>query len=90
MQASKVTDLRITPAYAGNTVNIFKDMETMQDHPRLRGEHTSTLVSLGNQIGSPPPTRGTPCLSPNFAKIRRITPAYAGNTRILVLPHRDA
>ena len=71
---------RITPAYAGNTGSLNKSIATVQDHPRLRGEHSSTVPPVGIAIGSPPPTRGTLCVNVKFIKYNRITPAYAGNT----------
>ena len=50
---------RITPAYAGNTTKPVSQTTNIQDHPRLRGEHTAiSLISLDG-LGSPPPTRGT-------------------------------
>ena len=32
-------DLRITPAYAGNTYKLASRGQLSEDHPRLRGEH---------------------------------------------------
>ena len=70
----------ITPAYAGNTSRqIFKVILTW-DHPRLRGEHLGRFTVLSYGAGSPPPTRGTPILSPLIPPKSGITPAYAGNT----------
>ena len=84
----KGTDYRllcngITPAYAGNTQAKSYPPPVPQDHPRLRGEH-----SFHNQIrlpylGSPPPTRGTLYYCSVIYILRRITPAYAGNTLIV-------
>ena len=72
--------LRITPAYAGNTVSIRSSLINIQDHPRLRGEHSGEIFTITYRKGSPPLTRGTPLLC-QLHKIRhRITPAYAGNT----------
>ena len=50
---------RITPAYAGNTQYNLGEPMSRRDHPRLRGEHSITLIFLGSYLGSPPPTRGT-------------------------------
>ena len=50
----------ITPAYAGNTFNYTIDGDTLQDHPRLRGEHKAFKRWVTSEVGSPPPTRGTP------------------------------
>ena len=51
-----------------------------EDHPRLRGEHSTNEVGDTLTVGSPPPTRGTPRLDRLEKAIDRITPAYAGNT----------
>ena len=55
-----------------------------QDHPRLRGEHGQRSYYNIPCAGSPPPTRGTR----RYLLLRfghaGITPAYAGNTRVLV------
>ena len=70
----------ITPAYAGNTRRYPLCPLGIQDHPRLRGEHSMHSFVDRPFSGSPPLTRGT-----HFMKIlsdlsNRITPAYAGNT----------
>ena len=52
-------DLRITPAYAGNTVYVDPIFKTAGDHPRLRGEHYRVMWQTLLHRGSPPPTRGT-------------------------------
>ena len=71
---------RITPAYAGNTHSILKLFSGFRDHPRLRGEHDSTLESSPTRLGSPPLTRGTLIKPERRRRQQRITPAYAGNT----------
>ena len=75
-------DMRITPAYAGNTLLILILNFIGRDHPRIRGEYIVFMIKNRLYIGSPPHTRGIlykPILSlPN----QRITPAYAGNTYI--------
>ena len=50
------------------------------DHPRLRGEHSSSIKLTSISSGSPPPTRGTHPLTNRFIPDFGITPAYAGNT----------
>ena len=83
----------ITPAYAGNTCLLYLFLQPYQDHPRLRGEHCNSVVSVSSVTGSPPPTRGTRCLKSFKLFISGITPAYAGNTplcfalRLLVRDH---
>ncbi len=74
------TIFRITPAYAGNTIHTAIHHLTYQDHPRLRGEHTTQTVILHTRVGSPPPTRGTRQINNYVQLTHRITPAYAGNT----------
>ena len=73
-------EYRITPAYAGNTIEIVSKFNSSWDHPRLRGEHL-TLRTIRNLIrGSPPPTRGTQLKRCKIGLYGGITPAYAGNT----------
>ena len=72
--------LRITPAYAGNTLKYFFRFIYCQDHPRLRGEHLRVKGILLRLIGSPPPTRGTRFWLNNTPSNFGITPASAGNT----------
>ena len=75
-----ICDLRITPAYAGNTSESASTDGRTQDHPRLRGEHEFFYKCVKLFIGSPPPTRGTLWNQYHTANTLRITPAYAGNT----------
>ena len=82
----------ITPAYAGNTMYIFRTTLLYQDHPRLRGEHHNSLNSSLSSMGSPPLTRGTLYGYYRHKVERGITPAYAGNTMFFfsfVFPCRD-
>ena len=71
---------RITPAYAGNTFCLSWNTHPCEDHPRLRGEHSSGCCLKSFDLGSPPPTRGTPFTDSIVRLWPRITPAYAGNT----------
>ena len=59
-------NLRITPAYAGNTYTSDSYFITIWDHPRLRGEHPYTIAMKYSEVGSPPPTRGTRSYPSNF------------------------
>ena len=72
---------RITPAYAGSTPWTRAPTSGSWDHPRLRGEHLSMVDDIGDETGSPPPTRGAPGPDRRQARPRRITPAYAGSTQ---------
>ena len=74
---------RITPAYAGNTFLIHRQVFHSRDHPRLRGEHLNINFATFFILGSPPLTRGTQCCLCWILQIARITPAYAGNTSYL-------
>ena len=70
----------ITPAYAGNTTNIYGEEVVIEDHPRIRGEYDIIYDKQNYKMKSPPHTRGIR-LPPELSKrIDRITPAYAGNT----------
>ena len=82
---SAIAGRRITPAYAGNTSKNLLANPDLQDHPRLRGEHDGFKIFYALNVGSPPPTRGTPQSKKFIKAIRGITPAYAGNTRGIVV-----
>ena len=73
--------IRITPAYAGNTVTSGKLNHPIRDHPRIRGEHNKVDDYLESTLGSPPHTRGTLLTARLLRHLLRITPAYAGNTQ---------
>ena len=70
----------ITPAYAGNTSLAVFSTALLRDHPRIRGEHLKSYELNSIYPGSPPHTRGTQDVKALEEAIRRITPAYAGNT----------
>ena len=70
----------ITPAYAGNTLQVWTGGVVWRDHPRLRGEYDVAIIDAHRQIGSPPPTRGIRSILEQVQPPRGITPAYAGNT----------
>ena len=71
---------RITPACAGNTSRNFLYGHMSMDHPRLRGEYLSSILSLSLFVGSPPLARGIPHHSAAIHQRIGITPACAGNT----------
>ena len=50
----------IIPAYAGSTGRARRDSRGEQDHPRIRGEHTSPRQTDAKKLGSSPHTRGAP------------------------------
>ena len=81
--------MRITPAYAGNTIyQIFKVCK-IRDHPRVCGKHRCNHLQLYLSIGSPPRMRETHIINVIELESFRITPAYAGNTEIFDRVQRD-
>ena len=50
--------MRIIPAYAGSTSRVEAPPARCRDHPRIRGEHDTRLLSLLFCVGSSPHTRG--------------------------------
>ena len=75
----------ITPAYAGTTSAKSDGNLLDQDHPRLRGNYSPETFSKICAPGSPPLTRELPMHRRLRKSIRRITPAYAGTTRNLLV-----
>ena len=71
---------RIIPAYAGNTVENHKRLDTSSDHPRVCGEHTLKTHEWPYVSGSSPRMRGTRMSVAFNMTFLRIIPAYAGNT----------
>ena len=70
----------ITPACAGNTKRVLLLFRHIRDHPRMRGEHQSSLWKVQFCRGSPPHARGTRLFCFRRFWKERITPACAGNT----------
>ena len=52
-----LTEIRITPAYAGQIEELYGDTKDDEDHPRIRGTNCPTLFSRFVCAGSPPHTR---------------------------------
>ena len=71
---------RIIPACAGNTGDRAMNPDVPPDHPRVRGEHCTSVRGCGVHPGSSPRARGTPRCRPTGCAGRRIIPACAGNT----------
>ena len=71
---------RITPAYAGKSMQALASRSTPQDHPRVCGEEIITGLDLGGDDGSPPRMRGRE--DAHIAAVGQfgITPAYAGKS----------
>ena len=70
----------IIPACAGNTRSRPASQPRWRDHPRMRGEHPSTISSQQSTIGSSPHARGTPMVESGISWRQGIIPACAGNT----------
>ena len=73
-------DVRITPACAGKTKNLYVFIMDNQDHPRVCGENLKPFTHSSATVGSPPRVRGKhgkPTLATRFGGI---TPACAGKT----------
>ena len=49
---------RIIPAYAGSTKSTSTPPATLEDHPRIRGEHAALASQAHSIAGSSPHTRG--------------------------------
>ena len=49
---------RIIPAYAGSTSAVAVHRSGFEDHPRIRGEHSTMVVLVDGRGGSSPHTRG--------------------------------
>ena len=73
---------RIIPAHAGNASVPEGDGDTMEDHPRARGERCYGTGANGKSTGSSPRTRGTPHDDAHGGEGARIIPAHAGNARL--------
>ena len=71
---------RIIPAYAGNTSSTTCWKQFAEDHPRICGEHTLSGIAERTGLGSSPHMRGTRRWHMGASCLRRIIPAYAGNT----------
>ena len=71
---------RIIPAYAGSTRRRLGRGPASPDHPRIRGEHDSAMVSGVARRGSSPHTRGALRAGIVAPHAGRIIPAYAGST----------
>ena len=71
----------IIPACAGNTYDRSMIQVDNADHPRVCGEHLSSLFVVFERMGSSPRVRGTRTRLLHGADLRGIIPACAGNTR---------
>ena len=70
--------LRITPAYAGKRMNVTESVISQQDHPRLCGEKSQTMLHDFAEKGSPPPMRGKGSVRSCTSKHQRDHPRLCG------------
>ena len=73
--------IRITPAYAGKSMQQKEPACCRKDHPRLCGEKCSLSFPKVGRSGSPPPMRGKGVLCVYSYHGPGITPAYAGKSK---------
>ena len=77
---SQSSNLRITPACAGNSRAAYIHLAAARDHPRVCGEQPPFWYTGGTEKGSPPRVRGTGRREWRTWGWKRITPACAGNS----------
>ena len=70
----------IIPAFAGSTGSRFATSVAQWDHPRVRGEHASTMRRAEPTAGSSPRSRGAQARRGAGDQGRGIIPAFAGST----------
>ena len=70
----------IIPACAGSTPTVRGWSRLRWDHPRMCGEHLSTVLKNSENEGSSPHVRGAPNVRPLAGKGDGIIPACAGST----------
>ena len=80
---------RITPARAGNSHYIYCPRARLQDHPRACGEQGGGKFLGSLMRGSPPRVRGTGKGYGGLCVLSRITPARAGNSRLMAACDRE-
>ena len=73
-----LSNLGITPAYAGKRPSRLRRDHERRDHPRVCGEKILLLHFQLMAVGSPPRMRGKDAVKWHPARCLGITPAYAG------------
>ena len=81
---------RITPAYAGKTVNLHVVHYIVRDHPRVCGKDSHGFLLFCVVWGSPPRMRERLLTRLPHYLMLRITPAYAGKTSLFIAPMAHA
>ena len=75
-----LSNLGITPAYAGKRPSRLRRDHERRDHPRVCGEKFDAKQRNGDARGSPPRMRGKGIDDFLMLAGGRITPAYAGKS----------
>ena len=75
-----LSQVGITPAYAGKSPRATASRATPWDHPRVCGEKLGLAQIPGSVLGSPPRMRGKDDRRRMSAGKQGITPAYAGKS----------
>ena len=73
-----LSNLGITPAYAGKRPSRLRRDHERRDHPRVCGEKSSMNAVIDPKEGSPPRMRGKGKRGRCCRHLHGITPAYAG------------
>ena len=71
---------RFTPACAGQTLSIYRQMGISPVHPRVCGADRTDCCAVDFGFGSPPRVRGRLFDTPYLRDYSRFTPACAGQT----------
>ncbi len=77
---------RNTPACAGTTKPSWSRTRVSPEHPRLRGDHFVSTITVRLSTGTPPPARGPPRPYGSQERAPRNTPACAGTTLLRRVP----
>ena len=78
---------RITPAHAGKSDVAVHLRRSVEDHPRPCGEKSAWRAERLTYVGSPPPMRGKDAEAAIDELSRRITPAHAGKSPLMLIYH---
>lgn len=68
--------MRVTPAYAGNTIAPTHVRRSSQEHPRVCGEHDEADIIITNPPGASPRMRGA-----HYQKRQKYATSTLGNGR---------
>ena len=74
----QINGLGITPARAGKSSRLCREIHLKLDHPRTRGEKDKLLIDQIGLEGSPPHARGKGVVTVPTVMVGGITPARAG------------